>query len=162
MIVGRTVGGLVFATLAAACGQAPTVGPNGGAVAAISGDTVYAELLADSSTGALLVQTFDRDLQTRRPIGSTSLTVGTGEHRIALRARPTDQDPAGTSSRFYGEADWVRGGDGSRGWIQGLGPGGRHEFDWQPGWEAGGRYGHMWEELEGHGRMGREHGPGRE
>jgi hypothetical protein len=153
---------LASLAVAAACARPAKVGPNGGSVTSISGDTVYAELLADSSTGEVLVQTFDSDLKTRRPIENAPVTVGSGEHRVELRPRPMDNDPSGTSSRFYGQADWARGGDARRGWIEGFGLRERREFDWQHGWEAGQMRGRMWEEMEEHRSMGPEHGPGRE
>lgn len=71
-----------------------------------------------------------------------------------------DTDPAGRCSRFYGQADWVRGGDIRNGWMHGGGIGDHAEFAWQHCWQAGRRHGHMWEEMGKHRPMGPGPGPG--
>jgi hypothetical protein len=160
MRVREFVGGVILVSLAAACAKPARVGPNGGPVAALDSGTVYAEVVADSNTGEVLVQIFDQDLKTRRPIETSPLTMGSGDHRVALSARPMDSDPRGMSSRFYGQADWARGGQAERGWIQGPNMRTPEEFDWRRGWEAGRGHDQMWEEAGAHRRMGPEHGPG--
>jgi hypothetical protein len=85
--------------------------------------------------------------------------VGAGENSAELMPHPMDGDPPGKSSRFYGHADWMRGGTVRRGWLAMSGEGGeRHTFDWQGCWQGGQAHGRMWEEMGEHRHMGR--GPG--
>ena len=147
--------------------QSASAGPNGGDLVAIKGGTAYSELLANADTGEVMVHTWDKDLKTRRPIESQPITVGSGENSVELTPHPMDTDPSGRASRFYGEADWLRGGEIRNGWMRGGGVGDRSEFAWQRCWEAGRTHGRMWEEMGKHRRMGpgrmsggQEHGPG--
>jgi hypothetical protein len=142
------------------CSRTPSVGPNGGDLVAIKGDSAYAELVSNPETGDLMVQTWDEDLKTRRPIEREPITVGSDGNDVQLMPYPTETDPEGTCSRFYGQADWARGGDIRRGWMLGRGTGARQEFAWENGWEAGRMQGRMWEEMAGHRHMGPEHAPG--
>ena len=63
-------------------------------------------------------------------------------------------------SRFYGQADWVRGGRMREGWMHGERTGARQEFAWEHGWEAGRTHSAMWEAMGEHRRMGPGHRPG--
>jgi hypothetical protein len=160
------VTGLVIASLIAIAGcsqtaiqPAPT-GPNGGDLVSIKGGTAFAELLANADTGEVMVQTWDKDLKTRQPIDKEPITVGSGDRSVELMPHPMDTDPSGKCSRFYGEADWVRGGGVHSGWMHSKGTGGHTEFEWQRCWQAGRTHGHMWEEMGKHRHMGPGHGPG--
>lgn len=135
-------------------------GPLGGDLVPISGGTAYAELLANADTGEVMVQTWDKDLQTSRPIANEPLVVGSGEQSVELMAHPVAKDPAGTCSRFYGQADWVRGGSVRQGWMHGGGVGDHQEFAWQRCWQGGRTHGHMWSEMGEHRHMGPGRGPG--
>jgi hypothetical protein len=123
------VTGLMLAGLfaVAGCSQAPqqpgSAGPNGGDLVPIKGGTAYAEVLANVDTGEVLVNTWDKDLKTRQPIENEPLSVGSGDGSVELTPHPMDTDPSGTCSRFYGEADWVRGGSIRHGWMHGQGTG---------------------------------------
>jgi hypothetical protein len=141
-------------------GPSASAGPNGGDLVPIKGGTAYAELLANAATGEVLVNTWDKDLKTRRPIEKEPITVGSGDNSVELTPHPMDTDPSGTCSRFYGHADWMRGGDIRHGWMHGGGTGDHHTFDWNRCWPAGQSHGHMWEEMGPHRRMGPGHGPG--
>jgi hypothetical protein len=165
------VTGLIFAGLfaVAGCSQTPqqsaSAGPNGGDLVPIKGGAGYAELLANADTGEVRVDTWDKDLKTRRPIAKEPITVGSGDKSVELMPHPTDTDPSGTCSRFYGHADWVRGGGVHNGWMHGGGIGDHRTFDWSRCWQAGRTQGRMWEEMGEHrhmgpGRMGPGHGPG--
>jgi hypothetical protein len=166
MTVKTFVTGVVVAGLFAVAGcsrppsQPASAGPNGGDLVPIKGGTAYAELLANADTGEVLVNTWDKDLKTRRPIEKEPITVGSGDDSAELTPHPTDTDPAGTCSRFYGEADWVRGGGVHSGWMHGQGTGGHTEFQWQRCWQAGGSHGPMWTEMREHRHMGPGHMPG--
>jgi hypothetical protein len=151
---------LVGLMAVAACARTATSEPNGGDVVPIKGGTAYAEVVSNTATGEVMVQTFDKDLKTRQPIEQQPITVGSGGNNVELTPHPTDADPAGTCSRFYGQADWARGGGAREGWMQGRATGDRQEFQWQHGWEAGRMQGRMWEDMGAHRRMGPEHGPG--
>lgn len=101
------------------CSRTPSVGPNGGDLVSIKGDSAYAELVSNPETGEVMVQTWDEDLKTRRPIEREPITVGSDENDVQLMPYPTETDPEGTCSRFYGQADWARGDGIHRGWMQG-------------------------------------------
>ena len=157
LMVGPILVGLIAVT---GCSRTASVGPNGGDLVSIKGDSAYAELVSNPQTGEVMVQTWDEDLKTRRPIEREPITVGSDGNEVQLTPYPTDTDPAGRCSRFYGQADWARGGDIRRGWIQGRGTGARQEFAWRHGWEAGRMRSRMWEDMGGHRRMGPERAPG--
>lgn len=142
------------------CSRAAAAGPNGGDVVPIKSGTAYAEVVSNADTGEVIVQTFDKDLKARQPIDREPISVGSGENSVELRPYPTDTDPPGTCSRFYGQADWVRGGRVRQGWMRGRGTGDREEFNWERGWEGGRMHSRLWEEMGGHRRMGPGHGPG--
>lgn len=139
--------------------QPVSAGPNGGDLVSIKGGTAYAELVANADTGELIVRTLDKDLKTSRPIEMQPITVGSSGNSVELTPQPTDTDPSGTSSRFYGRADWMRGGSVRHGWMQGRATGDKQEFELQRGWEAGRMH---WKEMGGHGDMGRGHESERE
>ena len=154
-----TSGGL----LAAGCSRpettTPTTGPNGGDVVPVKNGTAYAELLANPDTGELMVHTWDKDLKTPRPIEKEPITVGSGENSAELMPHPMSGDTSGMSSRFYGHADWARGGNISHGWMSMRSEGGqRHSFDWRGCWQGGKAHGRMWEEMGEHRHMGPGHG----
>jgi hypothetical protein len=154
---------LVSAALAGGCNRpaatAPSIGPSGGDLVPVKGGTAYAELLANADTGEVMVHTWDKDLRTRRPVEMEPIRVGAGEKSAELMPHPSDGDPPGKSSRFYGHADWMRGGTVRHGWLAMSGEGGeRHTFDWQGCWQGGKAHGRMWEEMGEHRHMGR--GPG--
>ena len=144
------------------CSRTPAAlaGPNGGDVVPIKDGTAYAELLANADTGEVMVHTWDEDLKTARPIEAEPITVGSGGNTVELTPHPMNSDPAGACSRFYGNADWVRGGGVHNGWMHGGGAGDHKEFAWQNCWQGGRAHGHMWEEMGEHRRMGPGHGPG--
>jgi hypothetical protein len=157
-VAGVIVGSLL---VVAACSRAASAGPNGGDVVPIKNGTVKAELVSNVDTGEVLVQTYDDDLKTRQPIERQPITVGSGDNSVELAPHPVDTDPPGTCSRFYGQADWVRGGRIREGWMHGEGTGGsRQQFAWEHGWEAGRMHSGMWEAMGEHRRMGPGHGPG--
>ncbi len=144
-------------------GPAASAGPNGGDLVPIKNGTVYAELLANADTGEVLVTTWDKDLKTRQPIENAPITLGSGDKNVELTPHPMDTDPSGRCSRFYGEADWVRGGGIQNGWMHGGGVGDHKDFGWSRCWQAGRSHGHMWEEMGPHrgmGHMGPGHMPG--
>ena len=145
----------------AGCSQTPqqsaSAGPNGGDLLPIKSGNGYAELLTNADTGEVLVNTWDKDLKTRRPIDREQITVGSGDNSVELAPHPMDTDPSGTCSRFYGQADWVRGGNVRHGWMHGGGIGTHQEFDWQHCWQGGRSHGRMWEEMGKHRQMGPGH-----
>lgn len=133
----------------------PSTGPNGGDVVPIKNGTAYAELLANADTGEVMVHTWDKDLKTPRPIEKESITVGSGDNSAELMPHPMGSDPSGMSSRFYGHADWARGGNVGHGWMAMRSDGKqRQSFDWRECWPGGKTHGRMWEEMGEHRRMG--------
>ena len=133
----------------------PSTGPNGGDLVPIKNGTAYAELLANADTGEVMVHTWDKELKGRRPIEKEAITVGSGENSIELMPHPMEGDPAGMSSRFYGHANWMRGGNVGHGWMARRGDGNqRHSFNWQGCWQGGKAHGRMWEEMGEHRGMG--------
>ena len=157
LLSGLMLGGLIAA---AGCSRAAAAGPNGGDVVPIKDGSAVAEVVSNADTGEVIVQTYDEDLKTREPIERQPITVGSGQNSVELTPYPTETDPPGTCSRFYGQADWVRGGSMREGWMQGRAMGARQEFDWQRGWEAGRMGRGMWEGMGEHRRMGPGRGPG--
>ena len=157
IVAGVIVGGLLTA---AGCSRTAAAGPNGGDVVPIKNGSAFAEVVSNPDSGEVMVQTFDEDLKTPEPIDREPITVGSGENSVELTPYPTETDPPGTCSRFYGQADWVRGGSFREGWMQGRAMGARQEFGWQHGWEAGRAQRGMWEAMGEHRRMGPGHGPG--
>jgi hypothetical protein len=123
----------------------------------LKGGSGYAELLANADTGEVLVNTWDKDLKTRRPIEKEPFTVGSGDKSVELMPHPMDSDPTGKSSRFHGQADWLRGGSVRHGWIHGTETGGHTEFDWSRCWQAGKAQSRMWEEMARHRHTGAGH-----
>ena len=154
--------GLLLGSLIAAvgCTRTAAAGPNGGDVVPIKNGSAFAEVVSNPDSGEVMVQTYDKDLKTREPIEREPISVGSGQNSVELTPYPTATDLPGTCSRFYGQADWVRGGSMREGWMQGRAIGMRQEIGWQHGWEAGRIQVRMWEEMGGHRRMGPEHGPG--
>ena len=152
----------MFAGLFAAtgCSRTASAGPNGGDVVPIKNGTAYAEVVSNTDTGEVLVQTYDQELKTRQPIESQPITVGSGENSAELSPYPVPTDPPGTCSRFYGQADWARGGGARRGWMRGPGGDDRQEFAWERGWEAGRMHAGMWGDMGEHRRLRPGHAPG--
>ena len=156
------VGGVILAGLIAVigCSQSAAAGPNGGDVVPIKNGRTVAEVVSNADSGEVIVQTYDEDLKTREPIEREPITVGSGQNTVELAPYPTETDPPGTCSRFYGQADWVRGGSIREGWMEGRAMGMRQDFAWQHGWEAGRMGRGTWEAMGEHRRMGPGHGPG--
>jgi hypothetical protein len=156
----------VFAAVIAVTGcskssqPAASTGPNGGDLVPIKGGAAYAELLANADTGEVMVHTWGQNLKTPEPIEREPITLGSGDKSIELTPHPMDTDPSDSCSRFYGHADWVRGGDIRNGWMHGGGVGEHTEFAWQNCWQGGRTHGHMWSEMGEHRHMGAGHGPG--
>jgi hypothetical protein len=137
--------------------ESSSAGPNGGDVVFLKGGPAYAEVVANADTGEVLLTTWDKDLKTRRPLDRKPITIGAGEQNLELMPHPTDTDPAGKSSRFYGKADWIRGGTARNGWMHGQATGGHTEFEWRLCWKAGKAHGHLWEEMGKHQHMDPSH-----
>ena len=143
-LAGLTVG-MFFVQ---SCSASAKVGPNGGDVVALKDGKTSAEVLANADTGEVMVHTWDNDLKSARPIEARPLTVGADDKQIQLEPRPLASDPAGYCSRFYGRADWMRGGSVQHGWLSHSGADtGRQNFDWHHGWQGGKSHGSMWSEM---------------
>jgi hypothetical protein len=139
-------------------GTGASAGPNGGDVVPLQNGAVKAELVANQDTGELMVHTWDKDLKSRRPIKSEPLIVGSDQQSVELAPHPMSSDPPGFCSRFYGYAEWARGGRINRGWMHQRGQeSDHHDFAWQGCWSAGRSHGPMWTEMgerRRHGSMG--------
>lgn len=135
------------------------VGPNGGDVVSLSDAKAKAEVVANADTGEMMVHTWDQNLKTIKPIENKSLMIGSGAQTIELQPHPTATDPSGSCSRFYGQADWLRGGKVSHGWMSGADQS-RHEFAWNNCWKGGESHGPMWNEMGAHRRGMSGRGPG--
>ena len=150
--IGAAAGLTLGMLFVQSCSASAKVGPNGGDVVALSDGKTSAELLANSDTGEVMVHTWDNDLKSVRPVEAGSMTIGADEKQIQLEPHPLDSDPPGYCSRFYGRADWLRGGTMHHGWLNHSGMGtGRQDFAWNHGWQAGKNHGPMWSEMQGHG-----------
>ena len=146
--------------LVASCSSArAAAGPNGGDVVPIQNGTVKAEVITNADTGEVMVHTWDPALKNHQPIDAQPMTLGSGESTVELMPHPLPSDPPGRCSRFYGQAEWVRGGGIERGWLRCCGgQGTREDFAWSHCWSGGRSHGQMWSEMGEHRRgMG---GPG--
>lgn len=157
----KTVIGIVigFAIAAGALiylsGRSAKAGPNGGDVIPLDNGKSSAELMTNSDTGEAMIHTWDKDLRVPNPIKSEPLSVGSGNDRVELMPYPTKTDPPGMCSRFYGQADWIRGGRIERGWLHHQGGENQHhEFTWKRCWNAGQSNGAMWTTMGEHRRGG--------
>lgn len=138
--------------LVQSCSNSAKAGPNGGDVVALNDGKTSAEVLANADSGGVMVHTWDNDLKSARPVQARPLTLGADEKEIQLDPRPLASDPPGYCSRFYGRADWLRGGNVHHGWLSHPGAAtGRHNFEMNRGWQAGESHGPMWSEMGGHG-----------
>jgi hypothetical protein len=134
------------------CSNSAKAGPNGGDVVALNDGKTSAEVLANADTGEVMVHTWDKDLKSARPVEARPLTMGADQKQIQLEPHPLATDPPGYCSRFYGRADWLRGGDIHHGWLSHSGTAsGRQNFEWNHSWQAGKGHGPMWSEMSGHG-----------
>ncbi len=144
-----------------ACSSAQA-GPNGGDVVPLTNSRATAEVVANADTGEVMVHTWDQNLKNSRPIESKPMMIGSGDQRIELQPYPTATDPPGSCSRFYGQADWLRGGQMRHGWLSGGADQNRREFAWNNCWRGGAAHGSMWTEMGDHrrGMMGDRLGAG--
>jgi hypothetical protein len=149
------------------CSEQATAGPNGGDVVPIADGTASAEVVANQETGEVMVHTWDRDMEVHSPIDATPMVIGSGDNQVELMPHPLPDDPQGRSSRFYGHAEWLRGGRIENGWLECCGAEAeRHQFAWRNCWQAGRRRGGMWSEMGEHrpggmrGTGGMQHGRG--
>ena len=140
--------GLLFVQ---SCSKAKA-GPNGGDLVTLGDGKTNAEIIANSDTGEAMVHTWNQDLKSPQPVEAKPLTLGTEANSLQLDPHPLPSDPAGTCSRFYGRADWLRGGSVHHGWLSsGGGESQRQHFDMNRCWNSGRTHGHMWSEMGGHG-----------
>ncbi len=153
--------GLLLAMMTLQSCSSSKAGPNGGDVVALNNGKAKAEVVANADTGEVMVHTWDQNLTHSQPIENKPLMIGSGGQTIELQPHPTASDPRGFCSRFYGQADWLRGGHVRQGWLGGAGQN-QQEFAWNNGWAGGHAHGSMWSEMGEHrrGMMGRGPGPG--
>ena len=140
------------------CSKA-SAGPNGGDVVPLNNGQAKAELVANADTGEMMVHTWDQNLKASQPIENKPLTMGSGDQTIELQPQPIGTDPSGLCSRFYGQADWLRGGGMHNGWLGGADQS-RQEFALSNCWRGGQAHGSMWTEMGDHRRGMMGHGPG--
>jgi hypothetical protein len=124
---------------------------------------VKAEVVANAETGEMMVHTWDQNLKTSQPIEAKPLTMGSGDQTIELQPHPTVSDPSGLCSRFYGQADWLRGGGMHHGWMSEAGQT-RQEFAWNNCWRGGQSHNSIWSDMgdRRRGMMGQGQGSGME
>jgi hypothetical protein len=152
-----SAGVLAMAGCAQTASESALAGPNEGDLISIRDGTAYGELLANTGTGEAVVLIWTKDLKTSLPIENEPLTLGSGKDSVELPPHPMDSDPSGKSSRFHGQADWLRGGSVHQGWLHGASTGGHKDFEWRRCWLAGRKHSHIWEEMAGHEHMGHGH-----
>lgn len=131
-------------------------GPNGGDLVSIADGTAYVEIMANADTGEVVAHVLGKDVENNLPITAEPITVGSGRNRVALTPKPSNADPSGASSRFLGQADWLRGGQVHRAWIQVSGTAGHQEFELRHGWDAGRLH---WQTMSGRASMRHRHEP---
>ena len=162
VLTGAVLGiGLLLSMMALQSCSATKAGPNGGDVVQLNNSQAKAEVVANADTGEVMVHTWDQNLKNIQPIENKALTIGSGDQTIQLQPHPTASDPSGFCSRFYGQADWLRGGHVQNGWLGGADQS-RQEFAWNNCWKGGQTHGPMWSEMGMHrrGMMNGGRGPG--
>jgi hypothetical protein len=155
--------GLLLAVMitAQSCTSKAQAGPYGGDVVPLNNGKVKAEVVANAETGEVMVHTWGQNLKTSAPVEDTALVLGSGDQRVELQPHPTAGDPRGFCSRFYGQADWLRGGQTHHGWLSRSADQARQEFAWNNCWSGGKAHGSMWSEMGEHRRGMMSGGPGR-
>ncbi|MFA6046099.1 MAG: hypothetical protein WC718_14035 [Phycisphaerales bacterium] len=162
------IGVIVSIAMLSSCSETKAVvGPNGGDVVPIQNGAAgaKAEVVTNADTGEVMVHMWDQNLKSQQPIDAQPMTLGSGDHTVELEPHPLASDPAGKCSRFYGQADWMRGGSIKTGWLRCCGgQGTRQDFAWANCWSGGRARGGMWSEMGEHrrgmGGMGGPMGPG--
>lgn len=153
----------LFSSCSSETAAAGAPGPSGGDVVAIqNGGGAKAEVVTNADTGEVMIHTWDSALKSPQPIDAQSMTLGSGDHMVELEPHPLASDPPGRCSRFYGQADWMRGGSIKSGWLRCCGnQGERHDFALINCWAGGRTHGGMWSDMSEHRRgMGGPMGPG--
>ncbi len=138
--------GLLLAMITLQACSTANAGPNGGDVVPINDGKATAEVVANADTGEVMVHTWDKNLKTSQPIEAKPLVIGSGDQTIELQPHPTVGDPTGLCSRFYGQADWLRGGGMHHGWLAGTNRS-RKEFAWNNCWTGGQSHSSMWSDM---------------
>ena len=150
--------GLLLAVMTLQSCSKAQAGPNGGDVVPLNNSQAKAEVVANADTGEVMVHTWDQSLKTSQPIEAKPLVIGSGDQTIELQPPPTLSDPRGFCSRFYGQADWLRGGGVHQGWLGGTDQN-RQEFAWNNCWRGGQSHNSMWSEMGDHRRGMMGQGP---
>jgi hypothetical protein len=143
--------GLLLAMMIFQSCSSTQVGPNRGDVVTLD-NGAKAEIVANADTGEVMVRTWDQDLKNSQPVENKALMIGSGNQTVELEPHPAASDPSGSCSRFYGQADWLRGGQVRQGWLGGGADQDRHEFSWNNCWAGGAANGAMWNEMGEHRR----------
>jgi hypothetical protein len=125
-------------------------GPYGGDVVPLNNGQAKAEIVTNANSGEVMVHTWDQDLKNSQPIENKPLVIGSGDQTVELQPHPAAGDPPGYCSRFYGQADWLRGGRVHHGWLSGGAGESRHEFPWNNCWSGGQAHDSMWKEMGEH------------
>jgi hypothetical protein len=123
-------------------------GPNGGTLVSLKNSNAKAEILADAGNGTVLIYTWEHALKKKRPISYKPLMIGSGNETVDLQPYPTVEDSAGYCSRFFGKADWLRGGHIRHGWLGGGMEQIRHGFNWKNCWRAGETLGSLFDKMD--------------
>jgi hypothetical protein len=142
------------------CTSKTQAAPYGGDIVPLNDGKVKAEVVANSETGEVMVHTWGQNLRDSNPIEAKPLVIGSGNQTVELQPHPTAADPPGLCSRFYGQAEWVRGGQARHGWLSRGTDQSRNEFAWNNCWRGGQAHGSMWSEMGEHRRGMMGHGPG--
>jgi len=139
-----------------------STGPNGGDVVLLADRDTKAEVLANSDTGEVMIHTWDTDLKKPNPLEAKALILGSGSESVVLDPHPLPTDPSGRCSRFYGQANWMMGGEANHGFVAASGQNAeQYHFDWKNCWNGGEANGSMWSGMGEHRRgMGSHKGHG--
>jgi hypothetical protein len=155
-LIGIACGLVIAAGVFAIWIRAPSSGPHGGDLVPLEG-AGYGEVLANGETGEAIVLICDTALKRNHPISNDPIALGSGARTVVLMPRPLDDDPPGACSRFYGHADWLRGGSVRHGWLHWHGHGVHHRFAWAGCWDAGRARASLWPGVREHHGAGSWH-----
>ena len=164
LVLAFALGSLTCGAVLGSCSHTDAAGRNGGDIVSIQNGDANAEVVANADSGEVMVHTLDATLRNAKPIAAESMMLGSGDQAVQLDPHPLASDPPGQSSRFYGQADWIRGGTIDSGWLRCCGAQGtRSDFAWRRCWSGGQAHSDMWSGMGEHrrGPMGMgEHGMG--
>lgn len=156
LLIGFACGMVIALGVVYLWSRGSSSGPYGGDLVPL-GEGAQGEVLANDETGEAVALIWDASLRHSHPIPDDPIVIGRGERTVTLRPHPRSDDPSGHCSRFYGQADWLKGGRSDHEWLEWNGHGMHHRFAGQGCWNSGPERRSLWHDLH---HDGASHGHG--